>query len=122
MTTWWTFLKSVLDRLSLELGLVLLSVLVLVRQLLVTVVKRFEKGKPVHVRILGKEFIEIKSIKEDELLEQQVKDMIALLRGLDTQRMDSLTLLCEVERRGLLKNQALDAHTDRKEEDIRKWS
>jgi len=57
----WNYLSSPLENLRWELVLLLLALVWLPLRLLGAVVKRVEEGKPVVLRILGKELVEVEN-------------------------------------------------------------
>lgn len=89
--------RQLLSELLLEVLLVLLSVLWLLLRLLGVAVKRVEQGNLVHVRILGRELIEVGA---GEHRAQQGKEEIVLEEESDTRKTGSRMSSTAKVRRG----------------------
>jgi len=61
----WNFLNSLLERLHLELALLVLALAWLPVRLLQVVVKRAENGRPIAIRLLGREFVAVENLSLD---------------------------------------------------------
>lgn len=57
---WWNYPNSVLEKLSGELLLLVVSLLWVLLRLSNIVTKKVEEGKPLSIKILGREFLEVK--------------------------------------------------------------